>query len=181
VLKVVSGSNAGNVVASVTLTIVEPEGAQMVQQPGTGLYHLYNTWSCGFFGDIYLRPTDVSFTSIMVCEGSVAAVATGFLAGQNGMLHEAGYLRSVGAGNSATGCKVNIDGDDVESGVLGPPYADGDFLWDIPWQFSVGNAALKTFTRVQHHATADAGGTATISKGGAGPFSKVPSDPDSQI
>jgi hypothetical protein len=149
----------------------------MVQQPGTGILHVNDMWSCAFLGDIYLLPPDVSFTYIMICEGTVAAVASGFLAGLNGILHEAGPLCSIGPGNSVTGCKVNIIGDKVVTGVLGPPYSNGDFLWDIPWEFAVGGSALRMFTSAQHHATADANGTATISKGGAGPFSRVPSDP----
>jgi hypothetical protein len=177
VLKAVSGSNAGAIVASSTFTIVEPEGAQMVQQPGSGILHVNNTWSCAFLGDIFLRPTDVSFTNILMSEGSVAAVASGFLARLNGTLHDAGPLCSVGPGNGLTGCKVNIQGDTVVTGMLDPPYSDGDFVWDIPWVFTVGGSAPRTFTVLQHHATSDTVGTATISKGGAGPFSRVPSDP----
>jgi len=179
VLKAVSGSNPGATVATLTLTIVEPEGAHMVQHPGTGIFHVNNTWSCAFLADIFLRPTDVSFTNILMSESSVAAVASGFLAGLNGLLHDAGPLSSVGPGNSLTGCKVNIQGDRVVTGILDPPYSGGDFVWDIPWVFTVGGSAPKTFTIVQHHATSDAMGTATISKDGAGPFSRVPPDPTS--
>jgi hypothetical protein len=177
VLKVVSGHNAGAVVASTTIMIVEPTGAKMVQKPGTGILHVNGTWSCAFLGEIFLVPADVSFTNILMREGSVAAVASGFLADLNGHLHEAGALCSVGPGDCASGCKVNILEDKVVTGILAPPFAVGDFLWDIPWQYSVGGSPLRTFTTAQHHATADANGQATISKKGAGPFSRVPSDP----
>lgn len=176
VLKVVSGGDSGKIVASTTITIIEPQGAKMVQQPGTGILHVNDTWSCAFIGDVYLLPASVSFANVMIREASVPAAASGFLAQLNGQLHEVGPLCSIGPGNSVTGCKVNMVGDKVSTGVFGPPYSDGDFLWDIPWEFTVGGSSLRAFTRIQHRSTADANGTAAIAKGGAGPFSKVPSD-----
>jgi hypothetical protein len=149
----------------------------MVQQPGSGILHVRDTWSCAFIGEVFLLPTDVSFTNILMREGSALAVASGFLAQLNGQLHEAGPLCSISGGNTRAGCKVNIEGDKVVTGILGPPYFDGDFLWDIPWEFTVRGSALRVFATVRHHSTADANGTAAISKDGAGPFSRVPSDP----
>jgi hypothetical protein len=179
VLKTVSGVNSGTVVATCNITIVEPNDAQMIQKPGTGILHVNGTWSCAFLGEIFLLPTDVSFTNILMREGSVPAVASGYLASLDGQVHDAGPLCSVGTGDIAAGCKVNIQEDKVVTGILAPPppFSDGDFLWEIPWEYSVGNSALQVFTTAQHHATADTNGQATISKKGAGPFSRMASAP----
>ena len=79
VLKVVSGGDSGKIVASTTITIIEPQGAKMVQQPGTGILHVNDTWSCAFIGDVYLLPASVSFANVMIREASVPAAAGGFL------------------------------------------------------------------------------------------------------
>lgn len=100
----------------------------------------------------------------------------------NGLLHEVGSLCAVSGGDSTFGSKLNIlGGDKVDTGVRFPPFAAGDFLWQIPWEFTVDGSTLKQFTVAEHHATADADGRATISKKGAGPFSKLPADPDSSF
>ena len=74
----------------------------------------------------------------------------------------------VGPGDSTNGCQV-LGIDTVFSGDGGPPFSVGDFLWAIPWEFSVGGSPRVSFTTANQHATADAVGTATISKKGAGP------------
>jgi hypothetical protein len=179
VLKTVAGGNPDTIMASVDITIVEPSDARMEQKPGSNILHVNGTWSCAFLGEIFLLPTDVSFTNILMREGSVPAVASGYLASLNGQIHDASPLCSVGPGDIAAGCKVNILEDQVVTGILTPPppFADGDFRWDIPWEYNVGNSALKVFTTAQHHATADRNGQATISKKGVGPFSRMASDP----
>lgn len=181
VLKTVAGDNPGAVVTSADITIVEPNDARMIQKPGTDISHVNGTWSCAFLGEVFLLPADVSFTNILMREGTVGAVASGYLGSLTGQIHDASPLCSVGTGDIAQGCKVNILEDQVVTGILTPPppFADGDFLWAIPWEYSVGNSPLKTFTTAEHHATADADGQATISKKGAGPFSRLASDPTS--
>jgi hypothetical protein len=175
-LKVASGPNAGMVVATCTITTVEPSDAVMVQEAGTGILHINGTWSCAFLGVIYLRPTDVSFTFMQMGEGSAAAVANGFLSGLNGIVHSPGPMCTVGTGDINQGCKVNTE-DHVITGELNQPFSQGDFLWAIPWQFSVGGSGATQFTVAEHRATADDSGQATISKKSAGPFSRLPTDP----
>jgi GT2 family glycosyltransferase len=178
VLKIATGSNAGMVVATRTITIVAPNDALMVQCPGTGISHTHDYWSVGFQGNIFLRPTDVSFGSILVQEGTASGIGSGYLVGSNGIVHPVGPLIAVSGGNSTTGSQL-IGFDTVQSEELGPPFTTGDFLWPIPWRFQVGTAPISTFTTANHHETADGVGTATIAKKGAGPFSRVPSDPTS--
>lgn len=175
-LTVVSGPNANSVVARRTINIVAPSDALMVQRPGTNVKHTTGLWSVGFKGNVFLRPTDVSFSRMQWGEGTVNAVASGYLAIWNGRPHLASQLFKVGPGDSTLGCRV-MTIDTVFSGELGPPFSIGDFLWAIPWEFSVGGSPRVSFTTANHHATADAVGTATISKKGAGPFSRIPGDP----
>jgi hypothetical protein len=47
---------------------------------------------------------------------------------------------------------------------------DSDFLWAIPWEFSVGGGARTRFTTANHHVTSTFFCNATIEKAGAGPF-----------
>lgn len=175
-LKIETGSNAGFVVARQAVKVVAPNDALMVKD-GRAIRHANNTWSAGFYGEIFLRPMNVSFSRIEFQEGAAPAVASGFLAHWNGLNHNpSSAAMSVGGGNSATGSKVNAI-DNVHTGTLGSPYAVGDFNWPIPWQYRVGTGAWTTFTTANHHATSDALGTATIEKKGEGPHSKVPGDP----
>jgi glycosyltransferase involved in cell wall biosynthesis len=168
----------GSVVATRNITVVEPNDGLMIQMPGTNLRHTNGLYGVGFKGSIFLRPTDVSFSQILMGEGTVAGVGTGYLAPLNGIVHPVGALVTVGTGNSANGCQANGT-DTVDSGDRPPPFSVGDFLWAIPWQFSVAGSARQTFTTANHHMTADAAGTATIAKKGAGPFSRAVGDPTS--
>jgi hypothetical protein len=178
-LKVVSGPAAGTSTARKTITIVAPTDALMVQRPGTGLSHTTGTWSVGFLGNIFLRPTDVSFAEATFQEGTAIAVASGYLSSANGQVHPVGSVITLGPGNAATGSQLN-GFDTVQTDTLPPPFAVGDFLWAIPWRFGVtGTAPSAVFTTANHHETADATGRATIEKKGAGPFSRVPADPTS--
>jgi hypothetical protein len=183
VVKVLSGPKAGPTVAKTTITVVTPTDAVMVQEPGTHIMHQHGNWSVGFLGRIFFRPTDVSFKNITWQEGTVRAVATGYLSFWNGVEHQISQVMTVGAGNVKNGCKVNTT-DTVESGVVTPPFAIGDFLWAIPWRFGVrvpspGKPPTAVFATANHHATADATGRATIKKKGAGPFSAEAADPTS--
>jgi len=179
-LKVTSRANAGLVVASYAIEIVEPSDAVMMEKAGSGINHLHGTWSCAFLGEIFLLPKDVSFVNVLMGEGGAVASATGFLSSLNGSPHLPGSMFTVGQGDFNQGCKVNTV-DQVETGSLDPPFSDGDFLWSIPWLFSVGGSAPKQFTIAEHHATSDASGRATISKKNAGPFSSLADDPSSSF
>ena len=182
VLKVLSGTQAGATVATVTITVVKPTDAVMVQWPGTHLQHQQWTWSVAFLGKIFLRPTDVSFKNIKFGEGAATAKASGYLKKMDRAPHPVGQMVPVGAGNDANGPEVlatdTVGADRGQE--LPPPYAVGDFLWPIPWLWKASIPSPGTtpaeFTRAFHHATADATGKATIEKKGAGPFSRVPAD-----
>ena len=172
------------VLSTHTFDVIEPDDAHMIQQPSTGIRHTNGFWDVGFLGEAFLRPMDVSFKFIQWREGSVAAVATGYLAGWNGLNHPVGSWMSVAGGNSGTGSKVNMF-DTIYTGQLSPPFGNGMFIWAIPWQFRVGSSAAKTFTTANHIALAldfpsiGIVGRASISKKGAGPFTRDAADPTS--
>jgi hypothetical protein len=185
VLKVLSGPEAGATVAKTTITVVTPTDAVMRQRPGSHIFHNKGTWSVGFKGNIFFRPTDVSFKNITFEEGTATAAADGYLSVYNGRVHPIGPVITVGKGNARTGSQLNGI-DTVSNFGLGPPYAIGRFLWPIPWRFGVRVPSpgmppsdSSVFTTANHFATADATGRATIKKKGAGPFSAMPDDPTS--
>jgi hypothetical protein len=172
-------------VARKTITVVAPKDAVMIQDPGTSVYHQQGTWSVGFLGIIFLRPTDVSFNNCKFQEGTCTAVANGYLKALHPKDHPLGTVANVGEGNASTGCQVY--GTDTVHGTLAhTPYAKGDFLWEIPWRYGVRvpspgkppSDATK-FTTAKQYATADATGHATIEKKGAGPFFADANDPTS--
>lgn len=174
VAKVLSGPHAGAIVGRADLLGAVPTGAFMTQNPGTGLWHRQNSFSVGFKGLINLTPDNVSYAGVTFREGTVAAVASGWLSNWNGLVH------AIGAEHTITGAVVDCV-DTVSSGQKSPPpdYAAGDFLWAIPWQYSDNGGAWTSFYTANHHATSAADENAMIEKAGAGPFTKNASDPDS--
>jgi GT2 family glycosyltransferase len=181
VLKVASGPNAGKIVAQKSITIVPPSNGLIVRKPGTGLRHTVGTWSVGFKGEFHLMPKDVSFINMHMREGTVNATASGYLAPLAVPpigTHPIGPDLSCTGGNITTGTKVSAI-DTIFSGQLPPPFSVGDFVWAIPWEYRVGSSAFRRFTTANHHATAAINGRAEITKKGAGPFSRLPSDPTS--
>jgi hypothetical protein len=177
-LAIVSGSSQGTK-KDYTITIVTPSGGLETK---SGLYNIRHTQgyiSVGFRAVAFLGPTDVSFANLHFAEGSALAVASGYFASLNGHAHPptSTPLPTIGSCDSVIGCQVLNVVDTVDTQDDPPPFSSGDFLWPIPWQYQAPGGALTTFTTVNHHSTADATGTATISKAGAGPFSKNASDP----
>lgn len=175
VAKVLSGSNKGAVVGNVELIGVAPTGVSMAQQGGTGIWHVQNSYSAGFKGAITVSPGGVSYAGVTFREGPAVAVATGWLAFKNGQPH------AVGAVHTITGTRVDCV-DTVASGQKSPPpaYAVGDFLWPIPWQCSTdGGTTWAQIVIANHHETCSAAGVASISKAGAGPFTKNAADVNS--
>jgi hypothetical protein len=184
VLKVLSVPRAGPTLAKTTLTVVTPTDAVMKKRPGTHIFHNKGTWSVGFKGNIFFRPTDVSFKNITFEEGAATCVATGYLSVFRGKPHPLGPVITVGAGNASTGSRL-MGLDTVSNWRAAIPYADGDFLWPIPWRFGVRVPSRgkppsdsTVFTTANHHATADATGFATVTKKGTG-ASAAADDPTS--
>jgi peptidoglycan hydrolase-like protein with peptidoglycan-binding domain len=185
-LRVFVGPCAGSMVANVSFEIIKPTGGIMERVLRTKLFHSKGTWSVGFLGTPFLRPTDVSFIAVAFKEGSARARATGWLSDRNGELHpEKPTGLPVGPGDITKGCEVKATGDEVLSGRKPPPFAEhkegNEFLWEIPWKFSLGGGPFEQFTFANQKATADDKGKATIEKKGAGPFSAEANDDNSDF
>jgi hypothetical protein len=174
-LAVVSGTSQGEK-EDYTITVVTPSGGLLSKS--SNVRHTQGYISVGFQGHIFIAPTDVSFVNVEFAEGSASGVGSGYFAFLNGYQHPpTDPPASVGFCDSVLGCEVLNTIDQVDTGDGPPPFSNGDFLWPIPWQYQAPGGALTTFMTANHHQTADATGTATISKAGAGPFSKNASDP----
>ena len=185
-LRVVVGPCADSTVAKVNFRIVKPNDVKMTRESGTNLRHIHDTWSVGFLAQVFLRPKDVSFSRVEFQEGSVKAKRDGWLSNHTPEMHPAGSCHNlrlggwclVAHGNSSTGSRVRTT-DEAWSGAKRPPFGKGSFEWAIPGLFRVGNGSAEKFTTLPQKMTAANDGTATIKKKGAGPFSRVPGDPDS--
>jgi hypothetical protein len=175
-LSVVSGTSAGTS-HSYTFTVIPPSGAHLTKF--SGLRHKMGFSGVGFEANIFLEPSNVSFSSLKFAEGTVAAVATGYYSTLNGLVHQPTAVPpTIGNCNTATGCQANgMDTVDTGDGV--GPFAVGDFLWAIPWQYQTTSGSLVQFTVANQHFVANSTGAATVSKAGAGPFTKNVSDPTS--
>jgi hypothetical protein len=154
-------------------TIVAPESAYMRQKPQTKIYHTQGLCSVGFMGEAFLQPNDVSFGRILFLEGEAFGIGIGYYAGINGLKHEFGLPNPVTGCNTRTGCKAFEDIVQTEDG---PPFADGEFTWPIPWMYVIGTGTPSAFYTANHHQLSDATGKATIEKAGAGPFTKLSTD-----
>ncbi len=177
-LRTTGGSGTATVLDTKDFSVVEPSNALMKKAAGTNVWHVHNTASAGFKGEIYMRPTDVSFKYANMREGSAPGTGTGFYSHHNGRSHPVGSWVTIGGGNSSDGSKIN-GVDTVQSGTDKAPYSAGTFNWPIPWNFKVGSGTEKNFTTANHYMEADATGTVSISKKGAGPYTKAASDASS--
>jgi outer membrane protein OmpA-like peptidoglycan-associated protein len=184
-LVVDAGLTAGRVVATRTVTIVIPSGIRIRESPGTapgtgvrGVAIPPGTFGAGFLGNVFILPTDVSFQGVVFSEGTVAGVVTppgSFLGPPSA--HPPSLFGAAHGGNLATGTAVSPPRDNIATqraptgSLLGRPTCGvSDFLWAIPWQFSVAGGAVTPFAIANHHETSSFFCRATIEKGGAGPF-----------
>ncbi|WP_152099899.1 hypothetical protein [Lacipirellula parvula] len=133
-----------------TLKIVEPSGVTIEKEAGTGVWHVHNTGSVGFKGRPYITAANVSFANIEVREGAVAAVANGYFASYNGLMHAVGGWVNVLPVVVGKGSKV--DGvDTISMGAFTTtPFSAGSLSWPIPWEFRVGTGTPKQFAVVTH-------------------------------
>jgi len=185
-LRVAAGATAGRVVVSRTISIVEPSAVRMVAVAGTAPSFSLSgpipagTWGAGFQANVFVDPRDVSFLGVVFGEGTVASVVTGSF--QGSFVHPVNTFGPGHAGNAATGTPVSPPVDNIVSERRGPagtvplfgPFCGAsDFLWAIPWEFSVAAGPRTPFAggfTANHHVTSTFSCEARIEKGGAGPF-----------
>jgi outer membrane protein OmpA-like peptidoglycan-associated protein len=189
-LRVAAGATAGRVVSAHAIAIVIPTRVNMTLIPGTapdfaGVIAA-GTWGAGFHANVFVDPKDVSFQGVQFGEGTVAAVVTpagSFLAARAGLVHPTNTFGFGHLGNATTGTPVSPPHDNIATAggvtprqILGKSICGAsDFLWAIPWEFSVAGGARTPFAggfTANHHVTSTLLCDATIEKGGAGPFKR---------
>jgi len=184
-LRVATGATAGRVISSNAITLVTPNGVRMTEVPGTAPNFAgaipAGTWGAGFLANVFVDPRDVSFQGVVFGEGTVAAVVTpagSFLSARAGLVHPVNTFGPAHGGHATTGTPVSPPQDNIATAggviprtVLGVNFCgDSDFLWAIPWEFSVAGGPRTPFATANHHVTSTLLCDATIEKGGAGPF-----------
>jgi hypothetical protein len=186
-LRVATGATAGRVVSTHAITVVVPNAVRMTAVPGTAPSFANpgvvpaGTWGAGFQANVFVDPRDVSFQGVVFGEGTVISVVTpagGFQSPFAGLAHPVNTFGPAHGGNATTGTPVSPPVDNITTGQLAPTGSlfgaptcgSADFLWAIPWEFSVAGGARTPFATANHHATSTFFCNATIEKGGAGPF-----------
>ena len=193
-LRVAAGATAGRVVSSHAITIVIPSAVNIIEVPGTAPNFMLaggvattvtaGMWGAGFQGNVFVDPKDVSFQGVVFGEGTVASVVTpagSFLSPFAGLVHPANTFGAAHGGNATTGTPVSPPVDNITTGELAPTAnplgvpvcGTSDFLWAIPWEFSVAGGPRTGFAggfTANHHMTSSFLCDASIEKAGAGPF-----------
>ena len=186
-LNMVAGPSTGQGPTN-NITAVAPSGGSVQKITGSGVRHFQNWWSCGFLGDIYIEPKNVSFLNLFFLEQDANAAASGWLAFLNGIPHcdPACTAFRIGSGDINKGARVASSGDAIFSGkyrdIERGPYATGIVTWTIPWDYSIsGNAGtFLNFFAFAQTATSVSSGKCTIQKDGSGTISAELSDPNSE-
>jgi len=189
-LRVATGATAGTVISTHTITIVIPSAVRMTVVPGSAPNFggwgqapiAAGTWGVGFRANEFINPKDVSFRGVFFSEGSVAGVVTpagSFLSGRSGLMHAANPHGPGLGGNATTGTPVNAQdgiwfwGGVTPGSIAGVPVCGAsDFLWAIPWLFSVAGGPPTPFAAgftANQHLTSTILCDATVEKAGAGP------------
>lgn len=190
-LRVATGATAGRVISTHAITIVEPSGVRMTEVPGTAPSRSFiagaagiippGSWGAGFHADVFILPRDVSFQGVMFAEGATPSVITGSFLLPFAGPHPVGGLVPGAAGNATTGTPIFPARDNIFTGSRGPVTTVlglsicgvSDFLWAIPWHFSVGGGPRTPFAggaTGDQHVTSSLGCEARVEKAGAGPF-----------
>ena len=186
-LQVAGGATAGRVISSHTISIVLPNGVRLTEVPGSPPGFTFagptpaGTWGVGFQANVFVNPRDVSFQGVVFGEGTVVGVVTppgSFLSPFAGAVHAVNTFGPAHGGNATTGTPVSPPVDNIFNTGLAPSGSffgvptcgTSDFLWAIPWEFSVAGGARTRFTTANHHVTSTFFCDGTIEKGGAGPF-----------
>jgi len=186
-LKMVAGPSMGQGPTN-NITVVAPSSGSVQKMPTSGVRHFQNWWSCGFLGDVYVEPKNVSFFNLFFKEEDANAAGSGWLGFLNGISHcdPACTAFRIGSGDIMKGARVVSGGDAIFSGkyrdIERGAYTTGIVTWAIPWDYSIsGNAGTFTnFFTVAQTATSVSSGKCTIQKDGSATISAELSDPNSE-
>jgi hypothetical protein len=161
--------DVGGTKATLSFTVIAPNVVNMTR---VGQNHENNSFpNAGMTLQPYFGPDDVNFVNVSFIEDDIGAKATGYWDEFNGIGHQPNTAH-IGCSNTVVagrGTLVNAN-DGVQSGWItkAPPLTDwsGTLTFLIPWHWKCGSGK-GLIQRVLHNVVTDAGGTTTISKGGA--------------
>jgi outer membrane protein OmpA-like peptidoglycan-associated protein len=183
-LRVAAGATAGRVVSTHPIAVVAPSKVRMTDIPGTapnfspGGPIPPGRWGAGFRANIFIDPKEVSFRGVVFTEGTTTATVTGSFLSVFPKLHTPGSPVAGGGGNLATGTQL-VGFDRIFTGSRLPttsfPFnicGGSDYLWRIPWSFSVSGSPPALFDTASQLHRSTFGCDAFVSKGGAGPFKR---------
>jgi hypothetical protein len=176
--------------ATKQFVIVTPNDAVMTVAASEGTLHKRGMASAGFRGNIYLRPTDVSFKNLEFREGGASYEGTGIFQKSEASLADlkqefeiihpvnGEWHRVNGGDHAVSGSKVGT----VDEVLLGTSKRGaGTFKWTIPWYVRVvGSIEEIRVKTAEQSAVTDANGKMTISKAGAS-VTKNLNDPDENL
>lgn len=167
--------------------VVEPSCALYhASPPYDGIWHEEDSYSCGFKGEYWLSPENVSFTNIEVHEAnSPPADMTGHYVDHYGSpdpCHPYGEWRSVEDPDPTYGSRVSgwdtcNDDHTYCSATLGD---SGTFSWTIPVEYHGDDWERRSIAEFTSSREMKSDGTCIVGKGCVGPFEKEYDDPDSE-
>jgi len=167
-------------------TVVAPTNIYVhAYPPWDGIWHEEDSYSCGFKGESYLAPYNVSFTNIQRREGtSPPATVTGHYEdhyGTPGPTHPVRSWFTPSNPDSDYGCYVARDTcSTYHSSSCGATLGDsGTFIWVIDYEYKGDDSVVRNMGTITHNAEMESDGTAKVKKGSVGWYSKEFGDPDS--
>lgn len=162
------------------LTVLVPNDGFAKKQPLSGIRHNYNFWSCGFIGDLFVLPDNVSFFGVAFIEFEVGASASGWLSFLQNVGHSPGPQSYIL--NGAVHGRVNGD-DAIFSGSYSSAnhgaYATGNATWAIPWKYGVAGGTWQSLVTANQTVTSTSTGRCTITKRGSNTYAAELLDPTS--
>lgn len=155
----VTATLPGGSSGSVVFQIVAPQSLLMRRTSST---RQSNPLMITMTADIFVAPSDVSFSIVRFGEGSCAAVADGYFANENGIAHPAGSFIGIENLEPGTGWRL-VKEDTICATTSGPQYSAGTFRWPIPWSYEVAGETHEFATANHDKRITMSGRVATLS------------------
>lgn len=156
--------------ATYEMTVIKPSGVKIENIQSTSITTATSV-KCGFIGNWYILPDDVSFKGVTISEDTCLGTGVGSLSVKMNERHNVGLdaiCLSVVAGKG-----TDAGRDVISTGPYPKTWGAGSFYWDIPFRYQDGSNNPIQFCTVRHkeeitvnYVTLPIQKTLTISKGG---------------
>jgi len=150
----------GHPLPPLVLNVIRPSGIQFANPP-LAKEHLYNCCDAGFHTQVIILPTSVCFYNIDISEMHTNAIADGCYSSFNGSADPHKSWTEQGFGwlqpNDNNNLPTTVDY--CEGPPIDPPYSEGHFEWDIPWNYRLHGATDDGYNFKVIHQTTDATST----------------------